>query len=212
MSDSDQSTVGRDAHLEDYPAPSPAQAPGAPSDPVVVRVGWPTVLTSRTIRAAIAFVLVTVLIAAALVGAMLNESSTALRTLYGVTACVPLAGAIVAVAGAWRFIIRARTARLVVGRLIAIPNSGVRFGREELARIDVWTTGSGAEVTTHMALLPASVKNPPPPHELARLTPAELRPYCVDFPLGSRPTAYELADSLRRNAERVEVHKLGSLR
>ncbi|WP_018018980.1 hypothetical protein [Corynebacterium ciconiae] len=177
----------------------------------VVRISGAAILRSKTTAVCVVSVLVFGLIGAALVGAWASETHETLRTLYGVAAALPIVGVIIALLQFCRFVLHARTRRLIVGRMITIPATGVSFHRDQLRRIDIWSEQRAGVITTFMTLVPEHIEQRVDAHSLAHGVPAQLRDYCVRLPLGTRPTAYELADNLRESSPALEVNKIGKI-
>ncbi len=192
-------------------AGQPAARRGTDRDIIAVRMSGGAILRSKTTALCVVFVLVLGLIGAALLGAWASETHKTLRTLYGVAAALPIVGVVSTLLQFIRFVFHARRRRVIVGRMITIPASGVSFHRDQLRRVDIWSENRDGAITTYMTLVPAHIEQRVDAHQLAHEVPTILRDYCVRLPRGSRPTAYELADSLRENNPQLEVNKIGKI-
>lgn len=169
---------------------------------VKVRTGTRALLRSRAMMLCVLFVL----ICTPFLLYFLTEWRAAegpMRTLYAVAAAAPgcaVAAALLSMALLWW---RRRQAVLIIDEQVRVPRSGVAFPVSELGTVQLWSDRSPR---AYAALLPRHVRQRAQ-HEGV----ASIRPYVVEFPQGSDPQPFELAEIIAQRHPGVRIEKLGVL-
>lgn len=170
---------------------------------ITVRRSLTTLAQSRAVVSCVVFVVVLSPILIGLLRERAILDSDAWVTAYTVAALAPATGILLAVVSLIVVLFRRSRPVLRISEQVVIPHSGVAFPVEQLATVQLWSSGD-----SYVTLLPDHVPERVGSDPKTRVAVAA---YTVRLPQGVTPRPFELAELIRTHQPDVQVDKLGSV-